>query len=240
MGRQSCRSTESALEVLTEQVHTVWGQGSDKVATLMSMDVAGAFDTVSHQRLIHNLQKQKISKWIADWVKSFLTERKTRLSIYRQTTKYQVQMGIPQRSFLSFILYLFYNANLLEICNRPGTNTSAMGFIDDVNVLVYSTSTEENCKILERLHKECKRWAVKHGSVFAPDKYKLIHLAKNSKNLDMTTTINISSEIIKPKADIRVLGLQINCKLKWSAHIQWVQEKMASQTLALTKLIAST
>ena len=115
-----------------------------------------------------------------------------------------------------------------------------MGFIDDVNVLAYSTSTEENCKTLERLHKECERWAIKHGSVFAPDKYELIRLAKNSKNFNMTTTINISSEIIKPKADIRVLGLQIDCKLKWNAHIRQVQEKMTSQTLALTKLTAST
>ena len=62
MGGQSCTSTKSALELLTEQVHTVWGQRSDKVATLMSMDVAGAFNTVSYQRLIHNLQKQKILK----------------------------------------------------------------------------------------------------------------------------------------------------------------------------------
>ena len=42
------RSTKTALELLTEQVYTVWGQGRDKVATLFSMDIAGAFDTVSY------------------------------------------------------------------------------------------------------------------------------------------------------------------------------------------------
>ena len=46
---------ETALALLTEKVHTVWKQGNNKVATLLSMDVARAFDTVLYQRLIHNL-----------------------------------------------------------------------------------------------------------------------------------------------------------------------------------------
>ena len=96
MGARRGRSTESALELLTEQVHTVWGQGNDKVATLLSMDVAGAFDTVSHQRLIHNLRKRKIPKWITDWTESFLSERRTTLTIQRRTTDvFDVRTGIP-------------------------------------------------------------------------------------------------------------------------------------------------
>lgn len=59
MGARKGKSMEIALELLTEQVHTIWGQGSNKIATLLSMDVAGAFDTVSHQQLIHNLREKK-------------------------------------------------------------------------------------------------------------------------------------------------------------------------------------
>lgn len=68
MGARKGKPTETALELLTEQVHTVWGQGNDKLATVLSMDVAGSFDTVSHQRLIHNLRKRKIPEWITNWV----------------------------------------------------------------------------------------------------------------------------------------------------------------------------
>lgn len=117
MGARRGRSTETALELLTEQVHTVWGQGRDKVATLLSMDIAGAFDTVSHQRLTHNLRKRKIPEWIANWVQSFLDNRRTTLAIHPQMTdEFAVQTGIPQGSPISPILYLFYNADLLEIC----------------------------------------------------------------------------------------------------------------------------
>lgn len=46
--------------------------------------------------------------------------------------QFMVQTGLPQGSPISTIspispiLYLFYNADLLEICDRPGTNISAV------------------------------------------------------------------------------------------------------------------
>ena len=124
------------------------------------MDVAGAFDTVSHQRLTHTLRKRKIPKWITDWLSSFLNDRNTTLAINRKATgRFAVRTGIPQGSILSSILYLFYNADLYEICERPGTNTSAIGFVDDANILAYGKSTEENCKTLESIHRQCEKWA---------------------------------------------------------------------------------
>ena len=61
MGARPNRSTETALELLTEQVHTVWRTGANKVATLLSMNVARTFPTVNHVKLIHNLRKKKMS-----------------------------------------------------------------------------------------------------------------------------------------------------------------------------------
>ena len=140
MGARQGKSTESALELLTEQIHTVWGQGKDKVATLFSLDVVGAFDAVSHEHLIHNLCKRWIPEWITCWVKSFLVGRRTTLAINQKATDFfPVSVGIPQGSPISPILYLYYNADLFEICERPGTATSALDFIDDVNILAYGT-----------------------------------------------------------------------------------------------------
>lgn len=178
MGGRPGKSTETALELLTKQIHTVWGLENDKIALLLSIDVAGAFDTVSHQYLLHNLCKRRILIWIIYWVESFLINCNTTLALNCKTTGFfPAIIKIPQGSPISPMLYLFYNANLFKICKRPGTATSALGFIDNVNILAYNTSTEENLKILERLHNQCQRWACRHGSTFAPKKYKLIHLA---------------------------------------------------------------
>lgn len=46
---------------------------------------------------------------------------------------------------------------------------------------------------------------------------------------------------ISPKTDIRVLGVQIDTKLKWHAHVREVQtNKMTKQSLALSKVTTST
>jgi Reverse transcriptase (RNA-dependent DNA polymerase) len=66
-----------------------------------------------------------------------------------------VSVGIPQGSPISPILYLFYNADLLESCESLRLRTSTTGFIDDVNILTYSESTEQNCKKLAEIHVEC-------------------------------------------------------------------------------------
>ena len=60
MGARKGKSVETALESITDAVHTVWSMGGANVASLLSLDVAGAFDNVSHERLLHNLKVKGI------------------------------------------------------------------------------------------------------------------------------------------------------------------------------------
>jgi hypothetical protein len=51
-------------------------------------------------------------------------------------------VGIPQGSLISLILYLFYNIDLLKSYKSLRLCISIIGFMDDVNILTYSKSTE--------------------------------------------------------------------------------------------------
>ena len=78
MGARQGQSTNLALELLTEQVHTVWN-ARKYVASLLSLDISGAFDTVVPICLLDVLQKRGLPGWIVRWVRSFLTDRKSTL-----------------------------------------------------------------------------------------------------------------------------------------------------------------
>jgi hypothetical protein len=209
------RSIESTLKLFTKQIHIVWNKSTNRIVILLSLDVIEAFDTISHERLIHDLRKRRISKWIIDWVINFLQNRTTILTMNRKMiASFSMRTKIFQKFSLFFVLYLFYNVDLLKMCDRLEINTRSLRYANDVNILIYDKSTNENCRSLKQVYKFCERWAIRHEFLFISIKYELIHFIKNSKKFDMTITIKIESSTIQSKIDIRILKIQIDIRLK--------------------------
>ena len=127
---------------------------------------------------------------------------------------FSISIELSQSSSLFFILYFFYNAELLKKCNQSKKKAIILKFANDVNILVYSINTEVNCRTLKNLHEACAKWAERHGTTFFSFKYELINLARNPKRFNITTTVKIKNVIVQAKFDIRILGLQIDTKLK--------------------------
>ena len=115
-GGRPCRTTEDAMMLLTESIHAAWREG--KVYSAVFMDVAGAFNNVHHQWLIHNLSKRRIPQQITKWVESFLQGRSTRIKFNgTQSATFPTPAGVPQGSPMSPILYTYYNGEAHNI--RP-------------------------------------------------------------------------------------------------------------------------
>jgi hypothetical protein len=230
------RSIEMTLKFFIEQIHIVWKQKTNRVIILLNLNVANVFDTMSHVKMIHDVKKRKNSSWIIDWINSFLFDRFTILAVNRRKIEsFSMQIEISQNSSLFSTLYLFYNVDLLKMCNKFETNTRFFEYVDDVNILIYEKSIDENCRNLERMHKLCEQWAIRHEFVFVSIKYELIHFIKNSKKFDMTITIKIDSNTIQSKIDIRILDVQIDTRQKWDSHVRKIQEKMTKQIMIFTK-----
>ncbi len=96
-----------------------------------------------------------------------------------------------QKFSLFFVLYLFYNVDLLKMCNKLEINTKFLKYANNVNVLIYNKNTNQNCRNLKQVHKFCEKWAIRHEFLFILIKYELIHFIKNSKKFDMTIMIRL-------------------------------------------------
>ena len=59
MGNRTGRSTENVLDLITSQVRSVW-QSKRHVASLLSLNIAGAFDTVDPTRLTDILRRKGV------------------------------------------------------------------------------------------------------------------------------------------------------------------------------------
>lgn len=207
-GARPGRSTDTALYNLIESTRLI--KSYKLIPSVLTLDVQKAFDNVSYRRLIHNLQKKGVPIPIVRWIQSFLSLRSTsiRLGDYT-TTQSDIEIGIPQGSPISPILYLFYNADLLEDLYDIKLFTYPIGFVDDINILTYSDKVEENNERLQRAYQKCLNWADKHGSRFNPQKSELIHLSRTKIAKDRAE-LALEGAIIKPKKTIRILKVYLN------------------------------
>jgi hypothetical protein len=173
------------------------------------------------------------------WIASFLKNRHTRIMIDgHKSGEYETATGIPQGSPLSPILYLFYNADLIETCNREH-NTIATGYIDDIAILRWGDTTEEICDGLSTTLGLAKQWASKHASIFAPEKFQHTHHTRR-RHMDTTKSVLIDGGSITPRRTSRYLGLTMDEELKWNIHIQEIKTKATKSIGALATLAGST
>lgn len=175
-------------------------------------------------------------------IESFLKVRTTTLRLGTDTSApVRTSTGVPQGSPPSPILYLFYNADLLEIGSRPDLNMCTSGYIDDVAILVSSRTTEENCGRLKEVHAECEDWAKKHASVFAPSKYTLLHLTKKPKEFDLDQELELNGgRTIKPTPQAKYLGFTLDSSLLWNGHLESRRVKAHKFLKMLSRITGST
>lgn len=263
IGARKTRSTEHAIHTLLERIykaHARADQGSHMVATLLMLDASGAFDNVHHDKLIECLIRRGLPTPITSWIKAWLQGRRTKLRLPEGESSWiELKYGVPQGSSLSPILWLFYNADLLDeitigaqpvdlesqgLPSIPGLEISTTAWVDDTGILLIGNSASENCRALERIHIRAADWASRYGCVFAPEKYEIIHF-HTDKSLATTIPAPLEDWLqlpgIRPKEPtrkLRHLGVWFDPALTWESHLQEVATKVRKSIQAI-KIIAS-
>lgn len=224
------------MHFLLQRIYQAWSEG--KVASLLLLDVSDAYDNVSRERLLHNLRKRRVSDNIIRWTDSFLPGRSTTLKLQEYTApSAPILTGIPQGSPISPILYLFYNADLIEGCKTE--DTEAVGYIDDVSILAIGPSSSRNCKTLKGIHREAEKWAQKHGSQFGPAKYELIHFTRDPK-MNSTHALRLPHATIPASPSCRYLGIHMDTRLRWDYHRGKMKAAATKRLSALSAFASST
>ena len=128
-GARKQRSAEQALLVLQECIYKAWR--SRKVLSLISFDIKGAYNGVCKERLLQRLQARGIPPSIVRWIDAFCSDRTATIQVngYNSPTQPLPQAGLPQGSPLSPILFLFFNADLVQ--QRINNNGGSLAFMDD-------------------------------------------------------------------------------------------------------------
>ena len=235
-GNRPRRSTEVAARFITQAVRTAWHYGGR--ASLLQLDLAGAFDTVHHGALLATLQRLGFGNNLTQWLAAMLTDRKSTLIVDGVAVgPFPINSGIPQGSPLSPILFILYTTTLYaRIQSIPGQLT--IGFADDTNILAFAKTEAECVTTLERAFTQAHDWAETRGMTFAASKSELIHFKR--KGPPSSTVVRLGETEIRPQDGARFLGIWLDRRLHFGAHVKAVKGKMETQLNALTRLAALT
>ena len=229
-------STDHAIHNMIDRIKTAWGKGKPVVSLLM-LDVSGAYDNVSHDRLLHNLRKRRLGQ-LVPWVKAFLSHRSTRIRMPEGTSdRILTPTGIPQGSPISPILYLIYNADLIENC---GNGVTSNGWVDDVCFMAKGDSERETIKRLRAACRKADQWARTHASVFDPKKYALVHFV-NTREVDpQFTSLSLQGHTVPAtRTAERYLGYWLDPGLEFHHHREKAVTKASVSLQALRSLAGS-
>jgi ribonuclease HI len=207
---------KSAVDIVGAVTHDIEVELYKKrVATLITMDVQGAFDAVLRNRLVHRMIEQGWPFQVARWVYYFMTDRSCTVSHEGAKTE-SARLGslLPQGSPTSPVLFLLD----LAPAHTFGPPHSRSGYADDCGILITGASLEETTQVAQQTLNETVAWGRQNGIAFDPEKTELIHFTRQRN--PPNPTIQHDDKTIAPGQTIKWLGIHLDSTLSFKHHIE--------------------
>ena len=158
---------------------------------------------------------------------SYLTNRKQRVRIGNlYSSWYDILAGVPQGSILGPLLFNIFLSYLFS-------------FFDDVDIANYADdNTPYICKLdsdiiaknLEKVSAQLLIWFTNNRMKANPEKYHFLLTGKNE------LTLEIDQCQIKSSKEEKLLGITIDNKLSFDAHVNNICNKVSQKINALTRI----
>ena len=215
-------STNHALLSIVENIRSALDKNMYSCGVFI--DLEKAFDTVDHRILLSKLYHYGIRGNANSWFYSYLSHRSQTVTINETTSsKKSITCGVPQGSILGPLLFLIYVNDM----NHSVKSSTVYHFADDTNLL-YSDKTI--MKLKTALNKDLASlydWLYANRLSLNAGKTEFIVFRPPRKKMALRITLKLHHSKLYESSKIKYLGLILDNKLNWKAHINELSKKLS-------------
>jgi hypothetical protein len=183
-----------------------------------ALDIAGAFDTVWHKRLVQKCSSMGIDGRLLRWLEDYLRARRQFVCVDGQQSDPQhVQAGVPQGSILGPLLFLIYINDLPDV-----VQSIPLLFADDCSILQPIRRPADRESKRQSLQDDIHRvleWSHVNQLKFAAHKTQLMTVSRRKDRKAPAAPLEMDGDPIAEVDNIRLLGLKFSSDGTVKDHI---------------------
>ena len=223
-GGRPGRTTPDAVHLLVHKIKDAWRK--HQVTAVLFLDIEGAFPNAVTSRLLHSMKKRRLPTALIRFAGLMLENHRTILRFDDHASgTIDLDNGIGQEDPLSMALYQFYNADILEIPNKP--QETAEAYIDDAILTALAKTFEEAHELLADMMTRDRgmiNWSKSHNLSIKYSKLALIDFAHHGVKKARPLLV-LPSVMLKPSANAKYLSIILDQHLNWGPQLAQVRGK---------------
>ncbi|XP_058827538.1 uncharacterized protein LOC131687467 [Topomyia yanbarensis] len=203
-------------------------------ADVIMLDLSKAFDRTWRHPIITTLNEWNVGSRMLRYVHNFLDERSFRVFVDGALSdRRPLENGIPQGSVISPTLF---NVAISSICKHIPEDIEILLYADDLILIAIGSFARAVRLKAQAALNNVLTWAEQQGLQFSTTKSKLLHICNGSRHRNVPD-LKTEDGTIEKVGSARILGVQVDSKLKFMRHAEILVKDCQSQ-LRIIKAIS--